>query len=783
MSIISQADELARKMQSLGDVRTRYIDKLNSCGATLEATSDFVDIINAIYNLYCTEYKSFIYLDFSDFPTGTGIFDIEVNFRRVNVVRDAIFNALQARYASPEEIDTLYDMVDRIDDIDSETVVRMEPENITMSAFSTNATTITINNYDMSKRYKYNINGKYDPDNVILWRDLIAQSTTINCERTDTICIVELDNETIFYGTVNVATLVDPNEIELSFDYGKKEDCTIPTINSTLPYSSVYYSIEPYKNLHQLDLFYGTDSTGTDFEKWDFESEFYVGFSDPLVYVILTNENDLVVGAGSAKAKSGFIANTIFVESEAGSDYGYTKISVDNILTANNCYKYKMGAYTPMYNESTESLGLTDWDGVSDIQVNQNQIITVFEVTISNKIRKYGQVVASVKLHELGIIDITSVKTEEDLESIITIETPKIDPNNKWFYKYQDDASLPDYGENIDESYMEESNSTFTVLQKNGTKMLLVEYNSTDHIIAAGSVTINSIDPHVKILLLTSDLGTSLGYTKVTVVSPEKDPNNVYIYTKGNAPIVYGTPLRGWTQWNGTDEITGFVDGDIITVAEVEHTNFELRKVGIINAKPRPIELLPLSIFSKAGSFDRYTYISVSPKRTDDSHEFRYAFNVHTPALYDNVSSWMLWDGISEIFVPESYGDTPTIVFSECTSEHLTIKAGSTVTIIKMPDPKLNPIEFVLTDGSSENTAVVNINTSIPDNICIYKYLYMEEIIDMDDPNNYHWDCTGWNLLSGEIPYEEGRRLYISACTDNELAEYMGTIIASKSTL
>lgn len=777
MSIKTEVDELQSNVISLNTIRQEYISKLNSKGASLPNNASFVDIINGIYNLYCSTVKTFVHINFSDFPTGTGISDVEVNFRRIEIVRDAIFNALRTRNVELDNDITISDMVSKIDNIVSSPVYRMEPISVTTAEVSTVSTKVTINNYSGGE-YKYAINDVY-ADDISYWQVINSKDTVVYCSATDSITIVK-DN-TIFFGTVNIVKPVDPTIIEVSFSYGAIENGTIMSINSTIPYTNVYYSLEPY-TIHQAEPFYGNDPSGVRFDKWDWGEIRIEGGRDPKLYVVLTNDDNLVVGAGYGTTKCGFVANRLYISSKPGDEYGETILTVASVLSPGNMYRYYRGNKKPMYDEDISSLTTYGWNGTSPLFLNQAEMITVFEVTSNYKVRKYDNVIVSVKLHELGSIEVLTEVTEDEFNKCnINITTPKSNPGNSWYYKCGYDASLPSYGSDINSDYTKAPSSIFTVEELDGKKILVVEYNPTEKIVAAGSATIKSNKPYANLILLKSEIGSTLGYTKVTIVSPELTPGNVYLYTKGNAPVTYGTRLGSWFRWNGVDELTGFTEDDSITIAEAEPVNLELRNIGVVSANPRPLELLPLAVTSKAGSYAGYTMIMVNPSISDRRNEYRFAFNVHEPKLYDDASRWREWDGSTEIEVDEEYGSTPTIVIAECNPDHLVLKTGSAVVTIKEAEPKLKKLTISLTDGSTPEMAAVHVDATVIGTGWRYMYTYMDQVIDIDDVSNYHWDCSTWTqYITGEIPYNEGQRLYIAICTDNYAAEYMGTMIASK---
>ncbi len=80
--------------------------------------------------------------------------------------------------------------------------------------------------------------------------------------------------------------------------------------------------------------------------------------------------------------------------SAAGSEGGYTKITVTPGLADGNSYKYKV-AGNPTIPEAgaTCTTGYTAWDGTSEIQAAAGQKIVVVEVDASNKCVGAGEAV------------------------------------------------------------------------------------------------------------------------------------------------------------------------------------------------------------------------------------------------------------------------------------------------------------------------------------------------------------------------------------------------------
>lgn len=97
---------------------------------------------------------------------------------------------------------------------------------------------------------------------------------------------------------------------------------------------------------------------------------------------------------GEDKQKLG----TLTVESEAGSEIGKTKVSVEPQLSAiNNQYKYKTAAGATSVTLGMDVKTWTKWDGASEITATKGNHITVVECDQNYKAVRSGDVVAVVK--------------------------------------------------------------------------------------------------------------------------------------------------------------------------------------------------------------------------------------------------------------------------------------------------------------------------------------------------------------------------------------------------
>ena len=288
-AINTEIQTLASEIHNLDGVRDRFRDALEATGGTYPDNPSFTEIIDYIYNKYMSTNKSFINIDFSNYPTGSDISNLMTNFSRVTIIRDAIINALRARNVVIEDDNiSLNDLVDKVAEISDVDPTRMEPiTDITITPKSTNSCIVTISNYDSSKNYYYSTDN-FDSGSYTSWQRLTGASTEINVELTDK--LVFTDGSKIYLSTSMVQPVVDPNPISLTFDYGSAVLTTKLTVSSSIPYTKVYYGFTAYKGIHQYEKFYGIDQEGNQFLLWDQEHEIVLDDNnDPRVYVIVVD--------------------------------------------------------------------------------------------------------------------------------------------------------------------------------------------------------------------------------------------------------------------------------------------------------------------------------------------------------------------------------------------------------------------------------------------------------------------------------------------------------------
>lgn len=85
--------------------------------------------------------------------------------------------------------------------------------------------------------------------------------------------------------------------------------------------------------------------------------------------------------------------------------------------------------------------------------------------------------------------------------------------------------------------------------------------------------------PTLKTLTITSESGSELGTTAITV-APEKDTDNIYVYklAEDETAVTYDAVVAEWTEWDGETEIEAETD-QVITVVEAT-SDYKARGAG-----------------------------------------------------------------------------------------------------------------------------------------------------------------------------------------------------------
>ena len=402
------------------------------------------------------------------------------------------------------------------------------------------------------------------------------------------------------------------------------------------------------------DKYYATEKASL-FGYIEFESgaEISLNERDNVCYILAVDNNNRVTGTSVVyNPKIITEAGVFALTSTPGVEYKATEIEVNNSLASGDKYLYKVGYYTPYYDEDLTNFGCTPWNGTDVIYADNGVTLVVYEVNAENKVRKYGHVVVKSYTPSLKLVNVTSEATDKIYETKLTIQTPLSNPNNKWYYS-QVHGAIPEfvYGETVPTSYIvnTSANLTFEGIVS-GTVFQFLEADSSKAIIGTGTVTAKSKNAYLEQLAVVPRWGSTKGTFNITV-TPAKESGNTYMIAKGNRPLHYDEFVGDLFEiWDGISDIPGYEEGEIMTLVEADAFTYHARKISVVSATPKPYELAPLEVISRAGTREGFTRIIVSPaKETGNEYRYKIADTAVPVVLEQDVSSWILWNGSVEI--------------------------------------------------------------------------------------------------------------------------------------
>jgi len=639
-SVVDGLNILNNYITDLKQIKRDYVTALRNHGSTIANDPPFMDIADEIYNIGLSTRKRFIFAEFFDFPDDTGVNGIVYKSEYMKVVTAAIFNALEARGKTVDSTRaSLRGMVEYVrGDFDN---FRKEP--LTAEFVPVNIDTMDIN-VTSSEPVKYKINNGN-------WINL--ENTRVeNLKDTDYITMTTSTGNYIYFGTTKLdGKVVAPTFNTVSYYpesrtlYKTKLTCpNVPTGTAKL-----YYSTKKMQ-----DKYYYTERASL-FGYIEFESgsEITLSERDNVCYILAVDNANRVTGTSVVyNPKIVLEAGVFTLTSEPGVEYRATQVMPNNSLDEGDKYLYKVGYYTPYYGEDLTNFGATPWNGSDIIYADDGVTLVVYETDSNNRVRKYGHVVVRSYTPSLKLVNVSSEATDVIYESKLVISTPLSNPNNSWYYNPVR-GSLPEvkYGDTVPNIYTI-SNSPNITLEgiAPGTIYHFVEATSDKSIIGSGFVTIKSKNAYLEQLAIVPRWGSAKGTFNIDV-TPARQTRNTYMIAKGNRPLHYDEYVGDiFTVWDGISDIAGYSDGEIMTLIEADAITFFAKKIGIVSAKPKPYDLAPLEVVSRIGTRDGFTRIYVTPiKETGNEYKYKIADTAVPVVLEQDVSSWLSWNGSTEI--------------------------------------------------------------------------------------------------------------------------------------
>ena len=148
----------------------------------------------------------------------------------------------------------------------------------------------------------------------------------------------------------------------------------------------------------------------------------------------------------------------------------------------------------------------------------------------------------------------------------ITVKESKFDEDDAYKYLVGTDPTVPDPGDTISDGWTNWDGDD-DIAAETGKTIVVAEVDEDGVVIAVGTAEVAANNT----LTVTSVAGTETGKTAITVAET-KETGNAYKYKVGTDPTVPepgDTISGGWTNWDGTAEITAET-GKTIVVAEVD---------------------------------------------------------------------------------------------------------------------------------------------------------------------------------------------------------------------
>lgn len=743
------------KLQTTVTIKESIRTILESKGISVSCT--FREFANLIYNIGFDESVEFVQGESDQvFINNSSILTTKEKIKFVESTKIWIENSIRARGVNTDSI-TFEQFFTLIEGITSETtripilsLLATETENFTDTEITVDGSLIEGDVYLYKITDMIPLQSKLDDS----WKVL---TDTITIEDGKFICVVLSDTARSIKGVGLIQAVVKQRgmapKLIVTSTPGVKYNTTVLNITDIRSDREYYY--KDYIGESFLDQ---EDIIVENYDLWDKES--IVTFEYIRRILMIEVKDNKVYRFGIFDPVIKVVPEwytRITILSVPGELIGYTTLSVFSEPLEGSKYYYKTGIDfdTELDLENFVSTGYIEWDGVSDIKLDNNIRIFLIEVSSDNKVLRGGSTVVYVKLKELEYLEINSTAGDKPNGTILTV-IPEIESGNKYVYKESDQYIYPKYNDIINLYEYTIWNHDDELILKRGTRILLLEVSEDNKVKRAGYITVISKIPYIETLLVSSVVGEVTGFTSV-IVSPELETGNKYMYVKGNTLVKYDQLVDNWNSWDGTSEIGWLTDGDIITVVECDN-QYKAKKAGITTVKVRGLELIIFSLFSRKGKQGGCTIIDVY-NSLDEGNKYKYNF-VETsdeyPELYDDLSSWNDWNGSDEI--PAVNGSI--ICIAEVDSTNQVYKAGIVEVRAKNPDPLLGELYIIVSDSSQVGHKIITVNPSLEDGY-IYKYSFTDTLPKYNDDLSTWLNWDGKSLIDIDMNYV----ICITECT------------------
>lgn len=561
--------------------------------------------------------------------------------------------------------------------------------------------------------------------------------------------------------------------IILSAEDGSADGKFIITINEELEEGNSYF----YKF---TDKYPQPGEDVSDWDVWDGSEEFTAENGTSICIVEADEEGKAVKAGMVVVVDETDDLDTLTVTSVAGTEAGFTKITVKPEIEEGNSYYYKETDAVPEVGSSV--LEWTKWNGTDELEIATGTSICVVEADAEGNAVAAGIATVTAKEEEvpepeLGTLTLHSEEGTEVGYTKITVTEAKQEETNQYFYK--EGGTIPDVGGSVLE--WTAWNGTDEIQATNEATLAVVEATAEGNAVAGGTVTVvakqEEVEPEPELTLLnvSSAEGTNVGFTVITVNENALEGDNKYVYSVTDSLPTYNQDLSSWTAWNGTDEIEA-ATGTSICVAEVTSANLAV-KAGVVTvtAKEEEIELQigSLTVTCAEGEQVGYTKITVEPTLTG-GNKYYTKENGELPSIWHQdmtTGGWNEWNGTDEIQATDA---TPITVV-ETTAEGLAEKAGTGTTDVKPePEPELGTLTLSAQDGTLMYSTKITVTEPKVEETDQYFYKAQEEK-PVYGESVLEW--TSWDGTS-DIVVDHGTTLCIVEATQEGTAVAAGTVVA-----
>lgn len=561
--------------------------------------------------------------------------------------------------------------------------------------------------------------------------------------------------------------------IILSAEDGSADGKFIITINEELEEGNSYF----YKF---TDKYPQPGEDVSDWDVWDGSEEFTAENGTSICIVEADEEGKAVKAGMVVVVDETDDLDTLTVTSVAGTEAGFTKITVKPEIEEGNSYYYKETDAVPEVGSSV--LEWTKWNGTDELEIATGTSICVVEADAEGNAVAAGIATVTAKEEEvpepeLGTLTLHSEEGTEVGYTKITVTEAKQEETNQYFYK--EGGTIPDVGGSVLE--WTAWNGTDEIQATNEATLAVVEATAEGNAVAGGTVTVvakqEEVEPEPELTLLnvSSAEGTNVGFTVITVNENALEGDNKYVYSVTDSLPTYNQDLSSWTAWNGTDEIEA-ATGTSICVAEVTSANLAV-KAGVVTVTAKEEEIEPqigsLTVTCAEGQQVGYTKITVEPALTG-GNKYYTKENGELPSTWHQdmtTGGWNEWNGTDEVQATDA---TPITVV-ETTAEGLAEKAGTGTTDVKPePEPELGTLTLSAQDGTLMYSTKITVTEPKVEETDQYFYKAQEEK-PVYGESVLEW--TSWDGTS-DIVVDHGTTLCIVEATQEGTAVAAGTVVA-----